>query len=445
LLWRFELSSDGGKVAFDYGKSVAPLNAQKPWVTYKRESRPTLIVGHPRSGSSLLVRALLNCSRRGYSEGHIFPLMILLSDETANYYNSVRGFSFNRDIALARLPLEVVQSRIVDIFEEFMIQSLGTCEWFDKTVNVETIRGIPLLKQIWPDAKFVFTYRTAEEAVHSAMDHFGRESELIASCSHWARCLSAWKDVRPFLGRQGFELEHGKLLEDDAPELIRNLAEFLGLDATDRDIFEKFYAKEIATWAPVRKTYSSSLFDKSEIRESDRLFFSICQGMMREYGFWSDEAVSDMRARGLEDHVFVYSKSAVKAERRNLDHAEDFHEIPGGFLLHPAAGDQPASVTYHDIILNGHVRFCSQIVLENQKASSPVRFEVQISIAKTGQVVGSTNMTLVPGGCAELELEIPEWARNDTVDVAFSTERTDLSQKNYYCWAHWYVPRLTAR
>jgi hypothetical protein len=165
--------------------------------------------------------------------------------------------------------------------------------------------------------------------------------------------------------------------------------------------------------------------------------------MMLEFGFWSEVQVAELRNKGFADYLFEFSKSNVKIERVNLDLLEYFRQIPGGFLLHSSNEERPATVIFHAIPLDGHWQFQARITSENIRAHSPIRFDVKLAVADSGHVIGSTHAVLEAGATSDIEVAVPDWARTLVIDVTFSTERADVSRNNYYCWAHWYVPRMT--
>ncbi len=164
---------------------------------------------------------------------------------------------------------------------------------------------------------------------------------------------------------------------------------------------------------------------------------------MLKFGFWSQEYIEELRRGVHSDILLEYTVSNVKAERFNLEKKEDYCEIPGGFMLHPTRKERPATVIYRSVQLNGHAWFKVKITSANSRAVSPIRFQIVITDTNSAEIIGTMSAVLNPSESLPLEIHIPDVARTALIDISFTTECTDLSNSNYYCWAHWYSPRLT--
>jgi hypothetical protein len=173
---------------------------------------PVFIVGSPRSGTSILVKALMSVGYHGYNEGNFLPLMRIIDRAVDNHF-AVFGKP-NPKVLTAQVDPKLLKSRIESIFKELTDDLNAGPLWFDKSGHAEMIRAIPSLLRLWPNSVYIFSKRRAIENVASRIKKFPAH-DFERHCAGWAKNMAAWREVRE-------ELPTGVYLEVDQQDLIRD-------------------------------------------------------------------------------------------------------------------------------------------------------------------------------------------------------------------------------
>lgn len=246
---------------------------------------PVFIVGSPRSGTSILAKALTGVGYHGYNEGNFLPLMRIIDRAVDNHF-AVFGKP-NPKVLTAQIDAKLLKSRIEAIFKELTENANIGPLWFDKSGHAEMIRAIPTLRCLWPDSVYFFSKRRAIENVVSRMKKFPAH-EFERHCAGWAKTMAAWREVRQ-------QLPTGVYLEVDQQDLIRNtdttsakIAELLKLDhgqlATLIKIFKSRRPQE-TTKGSAMQTYSLDSIGWSETELA--IFKKHCAPEMEAFGYGS--------------------------------------------------------------------------------------------------------------------------------------------------------------
>ena len=244
---------------------------------------PVFIVGSPRSGTSVLVAALLRVGYQGYREGNFLPLMMIL-DKAVDRFFSVAGKK-NPKVLAAHVDPVRLREKIEDIFRELTNELNASPLWFDKSGNHEMIRAIPILRRLWPDSVFIFAKRRAIENVLSRIKKFPRR-DFEYHCTDWARNMSAWREVRP-------QLPVDSYLEVDQQDLIRNtevvcagIAKLLDLQAEQTRNLAKVFKS--ARPQETVKGSAAQTFPLESVGWSETqlaVFRKHCEAEMNAYGY----------------------------------------------------------------------------------------------------------------------------------------------------------------
>jgi hypothetical protein len=246
---------------------------------------PVFIVGSPRSGTSVLVRALVSVGYHGYNEGNFLPLMNVIG-RAVDHHVAVHGKP-NPNVLAAQVDPKILKSRIENIFKE-LTESLNVGPlWFDKSGNDEMMRTIPTLRRLWPDSVYIFAKRRAIENVISRIKKFPAQN-FEHHCAGWAKNMAAWRQVRE-------ELPTGVYLEVDQQDLIRNteaisakISELLELGHEQTQILVKTFKSrrpQETTQGSALKTYSLESLGWSEAELA--IFQKHCGPQMEAYGYGS--------------------------------------------------------------------------------------------------------------------------------------------------------------
>src|SRR5271169_560307 len=131
---------------------------------------PLFIFGAPRSGTTQMLRLCQEVLHyKGAPEGCVWQSVKALDDHFKRIMNELEGVdgSGTANFSVVRFSRE----KIVDLYAGMLLdvhqREFGTGPFVDKTPGGEIIVGAPLLKQLFPSAKFIFMKRRGIENVLS--------------------------------------------------------------------------------------------------------------------------------------------------------------------------------------------------------------------------------------------------------------------------------------
>jgi hypothetical protein len=248
---------------------------------------PAFIVGSPRSGTSILVDAMIDVGYQGFREGNFLTLMTTINRIVDRHFSVfAKG---NAQILVAQIDPTLLKSRIEDIFHE-LTDNLNTAPlWFDKTGNPEMIQAVPTLRRFWPGSVFIFAKRRAIENITSRQKKFpGLTFEY--HCADWARNMAAWRNIREQIPRGGY-------IELDQQDLIRKPNASAEQIAGLLELEEIHVEKLVRTFRSNRpqETIAGSaekILSLDALPWSDAqlaIFRKYCANEMEAYGYSTDE------------------------------------------------------------------------------------------------------------------------------------------------------------
>jgi hypothetical protein len=247
------------------------------------EQFPVFVLGPARSGTSAIALGLLQCGRyEGAGEGHLMPLAHALLGVVDNYYR--RYYERDRsETTLKRVPIQAFQRLIRRGFVHLAQNLYGTRYWLDKTPTAEMVRAAPLMRELWPNARFIFMKRRVIENLLSRRRKFPHES-TERHYSDWVAIMAAWLAVRDKLAGNALEVEHRQLALDPGA-VATAIAALLGLPEEAATRFRQFVTanRPEQTDQNFGATYS---FDDLQLKPDEaRRMVAMCDQMMSTYGY----------------------------------------------------------------------------------------------------------------------------------------------------------------
>ena len=243
---------------------------------------PVFILGAARSGTSAIALGLLDGGRyEGFGEGHLLPLAHELLSIVDNYYH--RNAGDGSDTVMRNVPVQAFQNLIRRSFVQMTQSLFPTGYWVDKTPTVEMVRASPLMREIWPNARFIFMKRRVIENVISRQRKFPLNG-VEMHYSDWIAVMSAWLEVRDKLIGVSLEVEQRDLASDPEGTAAR-IGQFLCLpsDAAMR------LARYLSTNRPEQtaKTFGAiHTIDHLGLTEQEaRWMTTACDPMMTAFGY----------------------------------------------------------------------------------------------------------------------------------------------------------------
>ncbi len=199
------------------------------FVAADRAQRPVFVLGAARSGTSVMGRALRRTGRyEGHGEGHLISLLpALLAATEAHYQRDPQRAAAGRFTMLASVPERVIQDGLQAMFAAIARAEFPTANWMDKTPGPEMIRAAPILRRVWPAARFIFMKRRGIDNIESRRRKFP-DVPFAEHCQAWADSMQAWEAVRGALAPASLEVEQTDIaLHPQA--VVRGLKQLLGL------------------------------------------------------------------------------------------------------------------------------------------------------------------------------------------------------------------------
>jgi hypothetical protein len=183
------------------------------------QERPIFILGGPRAGTTALTNALrASANYSGWAEGHLFSVLPQILMNIKKAWENVLRFEPSADIrklyALGSLDVHAVMNGAVAACHRVYADAAaanGNTRWIDKSPNCWSTLVVPLLRQIYPNACFVFLHRHPLKNILSFSRKYPHTSIEFAAV-FWLLSLRAWTSVRPCLEGIGYlELEQADL------------------------------------------------------------------------------------------------------------------------------------------------------------------------------------------------------------------------------------------
>jgi len=249
---------------------------------------PVFIVGSPRSGTSILVDALLAAGYSGFREGNLLGLVKPLFDCVDRYFK-IHHRTDTRTL-IGQLKPADFKDPIRRLFKDVLMRHNPTDPWFDKTGNPETIYIISDLVSLWPDCRILFAKRRGIENIVSRLRKFP-ENDFRFHCVDWARNMAAWRVVREAVARNRFiEIDQrNMIIEPD--DVAADMSKLLGLDMDkSRAVAETFRHNRPQQTAAGTAERIVSIDESGWSPDQIAIFLKCCGGEMQEYGYSVDDA-----------------------------------------------------------------------------------------------------------------------------------------------------------
>jgi hypothetical protein len=208
-----------------------------------------MIVGHGSSGTSILSRLLRNHLRIAFGTESQFIV---------RYYRRLHRYGdLDRDANLRRLISDLLRERwfrrsrkfgrfattpdavfddvrqrsyrgVLDAAFGQLAKHLGTTRWGDKTP--EYTHDLPILGELFPDAKYVHMVRDGRDVALSVMGRYWGPKNVFSAAREWKEAVGqvdAFLETLP--DERKLEITYEGMLRDPV-ETFRSLVGFLGVD-----------------------------------------------------------------------------------------------------------------------------------------------------------------------------------------------------------------------
>jgi len=206
------------------------------------DSLKIFIVGSPRSGTSVLLRAVQSVfGLRAHGESHVIPALAQALYHLRLYYGRFKDDP--SDLLIQQLPIERIEAPLIDSIRAFYHEMYEGEGWVDKTPSDEAVHSAPLIRRVFPAARLIVTRRNGIEVVESYRRKFG--ASFRDACENWVRVMEGITLLRQncadILEVDQFDLTNASDVVGGRiagylgrPELGHQLGVFLASDKQDR-------------------------------------------------------------------------------------------------------------------------------------------------------------------------------------------------------------------
>jgi len=255
---------------------------------------PIFVLGAGRSGTSAIVGALQAAGIEGFSEGHLFPMLNEMAKRLSRRYANTR-------VPRRRPGLVAVRARIMEAIVRTAVESAygtyGRRVWLDKTPDHPMIECVPLLRTLFPRARYLTVVRHPVAFAESRRRKFGEP--VVSAISEWARSLESWEvQKRGLAASQYLEVDLTRLQE---PSRMQELYAFLQLDDAQRKNLTDYLASE----RPELTRVPPELTKMLEGLEAERAYNlrSIFYAMLNRLGDYAENAGWDRETAKAVDEI----------------------------------------------------------------------------------------------------------------------------------------------
>lgn len=269
--------------------ALADVQPARPAIAPPVPQRPLFILGAARSGTSAMAQALFRNTRyAGHGEGHLLDIAPRLMQVIEKHYaERATDRRPGLNTMLAHVPQDFLASAIRDTLAGLTRELFPKGHWLDKTPRASMIEAVPVLRQIWPEARFIFMRRRAIENLASAGRKFPQEGFETAA-RRWAHCLEAWSKVAPSLAGRAVEVDW--LLMAREPERVaRAVGELIALDPGEQRQLRQALQVDLPERTSDRFAEVHSGLPPEMTEEQRRLFAEICAPWMDKVGYDTTE------------------------------------------------------------------------------------------------------------------------------------------------------------
>jgi hypothetical protein len=247
---------------------------------------PVFIVGSPRSGTSALAGVMGGMGYHGFLEGNFLSLLHDTDAIVNQYY--VRFPHTDERVMVANIDKSDLKRRLFEVFRT-MVNDLNPNEpWFDKTVDSGMIEAIPIVRELWPSAVFVFAKRRGIENVISRVKKFPGQS-FESHCLGWAGSMGTWRRIRQQLPPECFiEVEQRDMIQQSR-RTAETLSAFLQVDeSAARHAYNVMKSTRPQERAEGSASQTFSLAETGWTVEQTETFLKHCETEMKEFGYTMD-------------------------------------------------------------------------------------------------------------------------------------------------------------
>ena len=404
-------------------------------------AEPIFVLGSVRSGTSIVVRALHDgAAIPGFSEGNVLSLLQRMLDEVERQFGGLSpDYLADQDEHLiANVDRSALEAHLINYFKAVYLQHCGEGRWVDKSPESYTtapmVRCCPLIRRIFPKARFIFCIRRPIENILSKQRKFPGPS-FKHYCRSWTDTVHYWGKFRELNPGCFLELRQEDLALE-AKRCAEKIADFLELSPEHRDRMAAIFAGPRAEQTQAAQEHRFIGIDETPWTwEQKAEFIELVGPFLPATGYGLEAKL--LRAGPIK---LFYPTAPGAIELEGIE-AKDFRPIEpqGSLQITPRARRGPARVRYTNLSLNGQTSFHAQIHAAGSRGTA-LSFGLRIETADRSQVLADAKIDLTPGETREWDVpfDAPLQGPHDII-IANELEGAEADSNTQ---AQWLNPEL---
>lgn len=252
---------------------------------HEGQSSPIIIIGSPRSGTSILIKAIkaaLGVS--GYAEGHFLPLIMMVMKAVEDYYGQRKELTNRKSRAVSHIDRDNLEEDILALFRKQYESIMPSDTWIDKTPGVAMIQASPYILRTWPKSRFIFAKRRGIECIASRLRKFP-DVPFEKHCHLWKSSMETWLDVRDSLKSCYVEIEQREISLQPV-SVAEKLGKFLDLDSNQVEKLQHIFLTERPQFTgSVEEDKAISISETGWTDEQIKIFRKYCGVVSEKYGY----------------------------------------------------------------------------------------------------------------------------------------------------------------
>ena len=150
------------------------------------------VVGSPRSGTTVVGNAIQRgLQSRAHGESHMAELFQSLTEQASQYVESSAAAQ-NKGTLAWEVPAIMIKAQLLESFRAIYASFYPQKIIVDKTPGNKMLESLPLLFQVYPNAKVIYCQRRGLENVASRLRKFPGAT-FEQHCKQWATSVNIWR------------------------------------------------------------------------------------------------------------------------------------------------------------------------------------------------------------------------------------------------------------
>jgi Sulfotransferase family len=239
------------------------------------------IVGAPRSGTSIMLRAMKDViGLPGYGESHAMPAfqrMLQNIRQDLGYFDDK-----DQNLMVKEINVDELEQHIGEFIRKLYDRIFPGGSWVDKSARGNAVAGLPLIESIFPNARLIMIRRNGIEVAVSHMKKFPGQ-DLAHACQSWSKAMRelrrADRNCRNLLIIDQYDLQNA------TEQVSQDIADHLGVPDKGKALAEFFITQRVqgsSTHDPKKRL---QLADTGWPDKDKDLFKKICGPMMDRFGY----------------------------------------------------------------------------------------------------------------------------------------------------------------